>query len=137
MSYGLPYVTRPRYLGRLFLGTEDVAFLTLLSLCPGEVLIVDVLGDTHSRHIDLCGGEEIPLVDPPEWAAVELVGPCDQQQAGGKLLQHDHALSFMNSSQEDCNNSRGKGGPQLPGVTTEVPLACASSRLLLSGIVIG
>ena len=34
---------------------------------PGEVLVVDVLGDRHLGHVELGGGgDQVPLVHPPE-----------------------------------------------------------------------
>merc|ERR1712107_336934 len=46
----------------LLLGLEDVSLLLgLLSLNPGEVLVVDVLGDRHLGHVELGGGgDQVP-----------------------------------------------------------------------------
>merc|ERR1719320_492244 len=72
-----------RGLVSLLLGLKDVSFLLrFLSLHPGEVLVVDVLRHRHLGDVELCGGgHQVPLVHPPEWAAVELVGSSNKEQA--------------------------------------------------------
>ena len=50
----------------------------------------------------------------PKWAAIELVGPSDEEQASAELLQHDHTLALVHSSEDDGDSSRGEGSPHLP-----------------------
>ena len=41
---------------------------------PGEVLVVDVLGDRHLGHVELSGGsDQVPLVHPPEEKSLKAV----------------------------------------------------------------
>merc|ERR1719244_2291701 len=84
----------------LLLGLEDISLLLgLLSLNPGEVLVVDVLGDGHLRDVELGGGgDQVPLVHPPQWAAVKLVGSSDEEEASAQLLQDNNTLAFVDSS---------------------------------------
>ena len=37
-------------------------------IIPGEIFVVDVVGDLHSGHVNLGGGgNQEPLVDPRKW----------------------------------------------------------------------
>ena len=63
-------------------------------LLPGEVSVVDMVGDLDLGDINLGrGGHEVALVDPPHGAAVKLEGAGHQQQPGVQGLQHNHALA--------------------------------------------
>merc|ERR1719234_314183 len=96
----------------LLLGFKDVSFLLrFLSLHPSEVLVVDILRHKHLGDVELCGGgHQVPLVHPPEWAAIELVRSSDKEQASAELLKHNDTLALVHSSQHDGNSSGGEGG---------------------------
>merc|ERR1719472_518843 len=105
----------------LLLGLEDVTLLLgLLSLHPGKVLVVDVLRQRDLGDVKLGGsGHQVPLVHPPKWAAVELVGSSDKEQASAKLLQHDDTLALVHTSEDDGNSSGSKRSPHFPHVVGE------------------
>ena len=60
----------------------------MILLLPGEVGVIDVVGDLDLGHIILGGGDhEVALVDPPHGATVQLEGASHQQQTGVQGLQ--------------------------------------------------
>merc|ERR1719397_1494772 len=112
--------------------------LGLLSLHPGEVLVVDVLRHRDLRDVELCGGgHQVPLVHPPEWAAIELVRSSDEEQSGAKLLQHDDTLALVHSGQDNGNSSSGERSPHFPDVVGEKVLGGAGGSSVHSWDVVG
>merc|ERR1719397_1566600 len=118
-----------RGLVSLLLRLKDVSLLLgLLSLHPGEVLVVDVLRHRDFRDVELCGGgHQVPLVYPPEWAAIELVRSSDEEQSSAELLQHDDTLALVHSGQDDGNSSSGERSPHFPDVVGEEVLGGAGA----------
>merc|ERR1719237_1217536 len=100
--------------------------LGLLSLHPGEVLVVDVLRHRHLGDVELCrGGYQVPLVHPPEWAAIELVRSSDEEQSSAELLQ------------DDGNSSSGERSSHFPDVVGEEVLGGAGGSSVHSWDVVG
>merc|ERR550517_2360126 len=77
------------------------------------------------------------LVHPPKWAAIELVGPSDEEQASAELLQHDHTLALVHSSEDDGDSSRGEGSPHLPDMVGKEVLGGARGGGVHGGDVVG
>merc|ERR1719472_760791 len=123
----------------LLLGLEDVTLLLgLLSLHPGEVLVVDVLRHRDLGDVELCGGgHQVPLVHPPEWAAIELVRSSDEEQSSAELLKHDDSLALVHSGQDDGNSSSGERSSHFPDVVGEEVLGGAGGSSVHSWDVVG
>merc|ERR1719397_36962 len=110
----------------------------LLSLHPGKVLVVDVLRHRDLGDVELCGGgHQVPLVHPPEWAAIELVRSSDEEQSSAELLQHDDTLALVHSGQDDGNSSSGERSPHFPDVVGKEVLGGAGGSSVHSWDVVG
>merc|ERR1719397_2232990 len=123
----------------LLLRLKDVSLLLgLLSLYPGKVLVVDVLRHRDLGDVKLCGGgHQVPLVHPPERAAIELVRSSDEEQSGAELFQHDDTLALVHSGQDDGNSSSGERSPHFPDVVGEEVLGGAGGSSVHSWDVVG
>merc|ERR1719341_3078842 len=123
----------------LLLGLKDVSLLLrLLSLHPGEVLVVDVLRHRHLGDVELCrGGHQVPLVHPPEWASIELVRSGDEEQSSAELLKHDDSLALVHSGQDNGNSSSSERSPHFPDVVGEEVLGGAGGSSVHSWDVVG
>ena len=73
----------------------------------------------------------------PKWAAIELMGPSDEEQASAELLQHDHTLALVHSSEDDGDSSRGEGSPHLPDMVGKEVLGGARGGGVHGGDVVG
>ena len=52
------------------------------------------------------GGDDVDLVDSPQWASVDAEGAGDEKQTGSQLLQEHDALSLVDAGDEDQYRAR-------------------------------
>merc|ERR1719347_206666 len=124
----------------LLLGVKDLAVLlgSLLGLDSGEVFVVDIVGNLHSGDVNLGGrSKQEPLVDPSERSSIQLEWSSHQKETGLQLLQDDHALALVNSSQDDGDSSGAQRVPHSPLVLGEEVDGGSLGGSVGGGIVVG
>jgi len=113
--------------GLLLLKDFALSVTDLLSLGAAEVVVVQGVGNAHSRDIDLSlGGDDVDLVDSPKRASVDAEGASDEQKSGGQLLQENHALSLVGAGHQNQDRAGSDGRAQFAVVLAE--------RLLVGGL---
>jgi len=108
---------------------EDFSFAMtdFLGLGSAEVIVVQSVRNRNTGNVDLgLGGDDVDLVDPPQWASVDAERSGDEKQAGSQLLQEHYALSLVDAGDEDQHGARSDGRTQFVVVLAE--------RLLVGGL---
>jgi len=108
---------------------EDFSFAVtdFLGLGSAEVIVVQSVRNRNPGNVDLClGGDDVDLVNPPQWASVDAERSGDEKQTGSQLLQEHDALSLVDAGDEDQHGARGDGRTQFAVVLAK--------RLLVGGL---
>merc|ERR1711982_128318 len=116
---------------------EDFTFAVtdFLGLGSAKVIVVQSVRNRNPGNVDLgLGGDDVDLVDSPQWASVDAEGAGDEKQTGSQLLQEHHALSLVDAGYEDQHGARGDGRTQFAVVLAErLLVGCLSLLTRLRG----
>jgi len=88
---------------------EDFPFAVtdFLGLGSAEVIVVQSVRNRNPGNVDLgLGGDDVDLVDSPQWASVDAERSGDEKQTGSQLLQEHDALSLVDAGDEDQYRAR-------------------------------
>ena len=105
----------------LFLVVKDLSFcmLGLLEDFPLEVTVSQSLRDVHSTDIQLgLGGNNIDLVDTPQWASIDMVGTCQTPT----LRLYPHLVHVI--MQDQCSYQWPKGDQTGAASGTRLSVKC-------------